>query len=141
MDYNKHTTQLDRARLSKTSYMNNTKWYEFFHLICTNKVNVQELRIKFLTTDKIYLYRVPTLDGIDKSGFLDGGHPGPFNYKEIEYLEISTQIIVERKNREETLAPTIILQDTEMISELCNDIGHLLIEYSEGEKIKVFGYM
>jgi hypothetical protein len=120
--------------------MNNTKWYELFHLIYTKKVTVQKLRIKFLVGDQIFSYPVPDLGEFDKFGFSDGGHPGPFKYNEIEYLEVAKQIIVERKNREETLAPIIILQDIEMISELCENIGQLLVEYTEGEKIRIYGY-
>ena len=140
MDYNRYNAKLERAQRAKTSYMNNTKWYELFHLMFRNKVKVQKLLIKFLVGDQIFSYPVPDLNEFDRLGFSDANHPGPFQFSEIEYLEVSKQIVVERKNREETLAPTVITQDIEMINELCKSIGQLLVEYTDGEKIRIYGY-
>lgn len=140
MDYNRYKAQLERARLAKNSCMNNTKWFELFHLIYANKAQVQKMLIKFLGGDQILAYPAMGVNGFDELGVRDGNHPGPFKFYEIEYLEIPKQIVVERKNREQALAPNTIFQDIELLNGLFKRIGQLSIEYTEGEKIRVYGY-
>jgi hypothetical protein len=132
--------KLDKEISTRTSYMNNSKWFKLFNQLKQDKLFFNVAQIKFLIsgTTTRFSFDQFDVDTFDRNGFGDY-RGGPFKFKEIEWISIPRKSEFGRWNRDEELNPKIILQPIDEIERKMNLIGKFEYEKNEFE-LKIFGY-
>ena len=132
--------KLDKEISTRTSYMNNTKWFKLFNQLKKEKLFFSVAQIKFVISDTATGFSFDQFDsdGFDNSGFGDIGG-GPFNFKEIEWISIPQKAEFERKNRDEKLNPKIISQPIDEIKKAMDLLGRFEYDLDEFE-LKIYGF-
>ncbi len=134
--YEKRT---QKARLAKTSCMNNAKWRKLFNAIEVSEKYIFPAEVKLLAEDKTYPFSMN--QGISPSGEYtkDSAIQGPIAFKDIEWLYIPAQQEIERYNRDEKLQSEFIKYDIGKLKELIDSLGKY--EYCFDENgLKIYGY-
>jgi len=132
--------KLDKLSSTRTSYMNNTKWFKLFNQLRQENLFFRVAQIKFLISDTPsgFSFDQFDVDEFDKNGFGDFGG-GPFRFNEIEWIAIPRKPEFERRNRDEKLNPKIISQPIDDIEKVMVLLGHFEYDIDEFE-LKIYGY-
>jgi len=123
----RHRRRFEKARLSKTSYMSNSKWGKFFIAVKDSEISLRDETIKCITDDVIRHFDLKK-DGLyifngkhHRYSTRDGANGGPVYYREIEWIFIPFH------------------NDINALKNLIDGIGIYEYDISE-EGMKIYGY-
>ena len=134
----RYKKRLDKAKMEKSSYMSNAKWFKFFSAMQQVDTFLPESQVKFLANDeRTYLFCFGI--DFDKKGILDGLACGPFNFNDIEWIFIPAIQEHERFNRKEKLQSFFEVVDLSIIENRLKQLGQYEFEIDENG-LKLYGY-
>lgn len=134
----RYQRNLEKARLSISSYMSDTKWIKLFKAIAASNINLSHEKIKILTQADEYPFSLHL--GVDESGkYTTDGTCGPVALKEIEWVFVPAVYEIERYNRDEKLKSEFIQNDIHALKELIDGLGRFEYEFNE-DGLKLYGY-
>ncbi|WP_299435599.1 DUF6678 family protein [uncultured Aquimarina sp.] len=133
----KYQLKLQQEIDSRASFMNTTKWNLLFSII--KGLDAPYItQVKLLLDDKVRELSISNLEHLINQKYIEE-YWGVFELKEIEWILIPSEIIVERKHREEFLAPKIKTQNIELIERTLQTGKQFEYELSE-LGLKIYGY-
>jgi len=133
----KYQIKLQKEIDRKASFMNMAKWKALFSIL--KDVNPQYVvKVKLLLDDCIRKMATPDTKSFINEKYIEE-YSGVFQLKEIEWLLIPAKIISERKNREESLTPKIMIQNLDVLQHVLQTGKQFEYEVSEAG-LKVYGY-
>ena len=131
-----------KLRLSKASFMNNSKWEKLFKAVANSEISLCGESIKFIDAEKCYEHFSLKYDGLYswvRYSTRDGSGGGPSYYKDIEWIFVPAVYEIERWNREERLQPKRITNDISALKKLIDELGVYEYDFNE-EGLKIYGY-
>ncbi|WP_298545001.1 DUF6678 family protein [uncultured Aquimarina sp.] len=133
----KYQLKLQQEIDSRASFMSDTKWKALFSLL--KDVNPQYVtKVKLLLDDTIREFTIPDEESFLNEKYIEE-YWGVFELKEIEWILIPSEIISERKNREELLTSKVKTQNIELIETALQTGKQFEYELSKSG-LKVYGY-
>ncbi len=135
--FKRYQKQLGKARESKTSYMNNTKWFKFFSAVRQADIFMPQSQLKFLLSDEAHPFDFEI--EFNETGKLDGADGGPFYFNEIEWILIPAVQEYERFNRDEKLQSSFKTADLPAVVDILQKLGKYEFEMDENG-LKIYGY-
>ena len=135
----KREKQVQKVRLSRVSFMNDSKWTRLFQAVQNSDIAVHGGCMKVLMSEYISPFNLKT-DGLYwVRGYTDDTWGGPCSYKEIEWISVPAVNEIERYNRGEKLIPTRQTNDIHALKVLIDSLGEF--EYDLNETgLKIYGY-
>ncbi|MDH7447591.1 DUF6678 family protein [Aquimarina sp. 2201CG14-23] len=133
----KYQLKLQQEIDSRASFMNDAKWKALFSLL--KDVNPSLVaKVKLLLDERMRAFTIPNVNDLIDGKYIEK-YWGVFELKEIEWIVIPSEIISERKNREEQLVPKVRFQNIVVIEEKLKTGKKFEYERSE-LGLKVYGY-
>ena len=130
-----HAREIDRAIAAfRVHHMNNTKWREVFALLASGAPEIRRVRFKFVDSEYVIDSngRMPPVNDSWCDGF-----PGPFQYREVEWMEVPREYSVRLGNGGTPLQTRN--QEIERFLESLKSLGKLPIkESSAGFRIVAY---
>jgi len=133
----KYRIKLQQEIDSCASFMNATKWKALFSMLKDINPSLVS-QVKLLLDDTIREFTIPNTNDFINEKYIEE-YWGVFELKEIEWVLIPFEIISERKNREEQLAPKVKFQNIELLVEKLKTGKKFEYELSE-LGLKIYGY-
>jgi len=130
--------KLERARLSKASFMNDTKWTKLFQAIHDSDITLHGERIKPITGE-VTSFDLKNHGLSYAKGYTKDAHGGPCAYKDIEWIFIPAIHTIERNARGERLSPKLQANDIHALKELIDALGKFEYDFDE-DGMKIYGY-
>ncbi len=124
--------------------MNNSKWIKIFKILSNNSAEIKKCLIKNIFDDNLREITISKThnfkESFSKTGINDNIiYCGPSSYKEIEQIIFPQEWTINRKMKNEKLAPKTYNQNIENIKNLLISIGKTEIEITNGNLI-LYGY-
>jgi len=127
-----------KARVSKVSCMNNSKWSKLFKAVADSGISISGERVKTLGEQNTYSFSLHT--GMDSAkGYTDDGRYPPVALKDIEWIFVPDICEKKRLNRDELLSSRYISNDIYSLRQLIDSLGIYEYELSE-EGLTIYGY-
>ena len=122
---------------------NNAKWRRIFETLSAHADKVGKCFVKDIWEAPLRELKIPNNAEYDlvfsSSGFKDGAHSTPYDFKEIAYVCFPAVWKSKRKMRNEQLEPFIHYQYIKQIEAILAAIGGIEMDNTEGE-LRVYGY-
>ncbi|WP_378174059.1 DUF6678 family protein [Aquimarina sp. SS2-1] len=133
----KYQIKLQQAIQDKASFMNSTKWIALFTII--KDLNPGYIaKVKLLLDKEAREFTIPNEESFLNEKYIEE-YWGVFELKEIEWILIPSEVISERKNRKELLAPKVKTQNIELIETALQTGKQFEYELSKSG-LKIYGY-
>jgi hypothetical protein len=124
-------------------FMNNAKWRKLFMALSENHDIIGKCRVKLVMRETPIDLPIPSRDEyasvFRKESVDDILTCGPFDFREIEWVEFPKQWIVERQMRLVTLEPFKYEQDILELKRIIDEIGLFEIEIDD-KHLVLYGY-
>ncbi|MFD2562896.1 DUF6678 family protein [Aquimarina rubra] len=133
----KHQIKQQQAIQDKASFMNSTKWKALFTII--KSLNLGYIaKVKLLLDKEAREFTIPNEESFSNEKYIEE-YWGVFELQEIEWILIPSEVISERKNRKELLAPKVKTQNIELIETALQTGKQFEYELSKSG-LKIYGY-
>lgn len=127
-----------KLRLSKTSFMNNTKWCKLLEEIEVSDLSLNEAKIKVLARQQTYPFSLKI--GVDETRTYTGdGICGPVSLLEIEWIFIPTRYEIAEYNGGVKYRSSFVTNDVPGLKNLIDGLGKFEYDWDENG-LKIYGY-
>ncbi len=124
-------------------FMSDTKWTKVFKILSQNSALIHKCLIKDIWNDRLTEIQMPELQYFDltfhSKGIKDVITSGPIIFKEIQWLELPSHWLIDRKMRNQKLEPHKYKQDILEVKSVLDTVGQLETEINE-DKLIIYAY-